>query len=80
MRNWKDCGRERLRPNLKYYPGIFLEKLRKTTKISGKSVLGPRFEPETSKIRSSSVNHLTTTVGTYPVNSLYTDVVIRTGG
>jgi len=23
---------------------------------------------------------LTTTVGTYPVNSLYTDVVIRTGG
>jgi hypothetical protein len=28
----KWCGRKRSWPNIKYYPGIFLEKLRKTTK------------------------------------------------
>jgi hypothetical protein len=30
--NWKGCGRKWLWPNLRYYPGIFLEALRKTIK------------------------------------------------
>jgi hypothetical protein len=30
--NWKGCGRKRLWPNLKYYAGILLEELKKTTK------------------------------------------------
>jgi hypothetical protein len=30
--NWKGCGRKWLWPNLRYYPGICLEELRKTTK------------------------------------------------
>jgi hypothetical protein len=29
--DWKGFGRKRTRPNLKYYPGIRLEGLRKTT-------------------------------------------------
>jgi hypothetical protein len=32
MVNWKVCGRTRSWPNLRYYPGIYLEGLRKTTK------------------------------------------------
>jgi hypothetical protein len=30
--NWKGCGRKRSWPNFRYYPGIFLEGLKKTTK------------------------------------------------
>jgi hypothetical protein len=30
--NWKGCGRKWSWPNLKYYPGICLEGLRKATK------------------------------------------------
>jgi hypothetical protein len=30
--NWKGCGRKRSWPNLRYYPGICLEGLTKTTK------------------------------------------------
>jgi hypothetical protein len=30
--NWKGYGREWSWPNLRYYPGIFLEGLRKTTR------------------------------------------------
>jgi hypothetical protein len=30
--NGKGCGRKRSWPNIRYYPGIFLEGLRKTTK------------------------------------------------
>jgi hypothetical protein len=32
MMNWKGCGRMRPRPNLRYYPSICMEGLRKTTK------------------------------------------------
>jgi hypothetical protein len=32
MMNWKGCGRKRSWPNLRYYTGICLEGLRKTTK------------------------------------------------
>jgi hypothetical protein len=31
--NWKGCGRKRSWPSLRYYPSIFLQELRKTTKI-----------------------------------------------
>jgi hypothetical protein len=30
--NWKECGRKRSWPNLRYYPNICLEDLRKSTK------------------------------------------------
>jgi hypothetical protein len=33
MINWKGCGRKRSWPNLRYYPGICPERLRKTTEI-----------------------------------------------
>jgi hypothetical protein len=32
MMNWKGCGRNRSCPNVRYYPGICLEGLMKTTK------------------------------------------------
>jgi hypothetical protein len=32
--NWKQCGRERPWPNLGHYPGIFLDGLRRTAKMS----------------------------------------------
>jgi hypothetical protein len=31
MMNWKGYERNRLWPNLRYYPGIYMEGLRKTT-------------------------------------------------
>jgi hypothetical protein len=47
---------------LGYYPGIRLDGLGKTTKNlkSGQPESGPRFEPGISRIRSRSVNHITT--------------------
>jgi hypothetical protein len=32
MTNRKGCGRKRLWPNLRYYPGIFVDGLKKTMK------------------------------------------------
>jgi hypothetical protein len=32
MIKWKECGSKRSWSNLRYYPGLFLEKLRKATK------------------------------------------------
>jgi hypothetical protein len=32
VNNWKGLARKWLRPNLRYYPGICLEELRKITK------------------------------------------------
>jgi hypothetical protein len=48
---------------LRYYPGIRLEGLRKTTKILtlDRRLPGPRIETGTPRIRSRSVNHSTTT-------------------
>jgi hypothetical protein len=48
---------------LRYYPGICLEGLRRTTKDLNQDSRspGPRFEPGTSRIRSSVINHSTTT-------------------
>jgi hypothetical protein len=44
---------------LRYYPSICLQGLNKTTKIprSGLPDSAPKFEPETSRIRSRWVNH-----------------------
>jgi hypothetical protein len=36
MMNWKGCGRKWLWPNLRYYPSVCLEELRKTMKTSVK--------------------------------------------
>jgi hypothetical protein len=33
MINWEGCGRKQSRPNLKYYPSIYLEGLRKAIEI-----------------------------------------------
>jgi hypothetical protein len=49
---WKGCGRKRSVPNLRYYPGICLEGLNKTTKTSVYLVSWPRFEAGTSQILS----------------------------
>jgi hypothetical protein len=50
--------------NFKYYPDICLEVLRKATETSVRIAdLGPRFELGTSKLRSWSANHSTTTFG-----------------
>jgi hypothetical protein len=61
--NWKGYERRRLSPSLRYYPGIFLERLRKTTKgLSGYPVLGERFEHETFRTRDvRDANHLNLT-------------------
>jgi hypothetical protein len=52
---------------LRYYPGIRLEGLQKTTKNlnQDRGSPGPRIEPGTSRIRSRSVNHSTTTFGVW---------------
>jgi hypothetical protein len=63
--NWKGYGRKRSWPNLRCYPGICLERLRKTTKNlqSGQPIFGPWFEPGTCWMRSSSGNYLIVTFG-----------------
>jgi hypothetical protein len=59
MMNWKGSGRKQSWPNLRYYPAISLEELKKTTKASlSIALLGPRFEPGTSRIGSRSVGPL----------------------
>jgi hypothetical protein len=35
------CGRKQLWPNLRYYPGIFVEGLRKTTNILSQGIWSP---------------------------------------
>jgi hypothetical protein len=59
MMNCKGFGRKRSWPNLIYYTGIRLEGVRKTTKKLKQDSWspGPKFEPETSRIRSRSVNN-----------------------
>jgi hypothetical protein len=48
------------------YPRMFLEELRKNTKISVRIVIIPsRFEPGTSETRKRSVSHSIMTVGYY---------------
>jgi hypothetical protein len=56
------CGSKRSWPNLRYYSGIRLEKLRKTTKNLSQ-IAGIRAEiwTGTCRIRSRRVNHSTTT-------------------
>jgi hypothetical protein len=50
--------------NLRKYPGLCLEILRKSTKnLSGQPLSGPRFEPGTSRVPSWSVKYSTKTFG-----------------
>jgi hypothetical protein len=39
--NWRGCGRKRSCPNLRYYPSIYVEGLRKTTKNLSQNNLSP---------------------------------------
>jgi hypothetical protein len=41
MMNWEGCGRKRSCTDLRHYPGICVEGLRKTTKILGQDNLSP---------------------------------------
>jgi hypothetical protein len=60
--NLKEFWRKRPWPNFKVYPCIRVKGLRKITKnLSAQSVMGPRFEPGTSRIRSKIVNQSITT-------------------
>jgi hypothetical protein len=65
MMNWKGFCRKRSWPNLRYYSAIRVKGLRKSTKNLNQNSRspGPRIEPGTSRIRSISVNHSTTTFG-----------------
>jgi hypothetical protein len=57
--NWKGLSRKRLWPNFKVLSSINLEGLRKTVKNHSQDsqLLGLRFEPRVSRIRSRRVNH-----------------------
>jgi len=45
LMNWKRCERYRKRLILRYYPGIYLQRQRKTTKINRiRDLPGPRFQ------------------------------------
>jgi hypothetical protein len=48
---------------LRYYPGIFPEKLRKITKSVRIADSGPRYEPEISRIRYRLASHSVMTFG-----------------
>jgi hypothetical protein len=53
--NWKGCEKKRSWPNLRFYPIIYLEELRKPGKPqSGYLVFRPRFELGTSRTRAGS--------------------------
>jgi hypothetical protein len=70
MRNWKVCGRSGRGLILRHCPGIFLKRLRKTTKNLNHDSRsqGPKFEPHTSRLRRRSANHSTTTFDRTPVD------------
>jgi len=46
MKNWKGCRKKQLWPNLGYYPGLFMEGLRKLMKNSV-TILGFRADIRT---------------------------------
>jgi hypothetical protein len=57
MINWKGCDRKLLWPNLRFYAGIILEGLRKTTKASIR-IAGLRadFEPGTPECEAGMLS------------------------
>jgi hypothetical protein len=56
--NWRGDGRKRSWPKFKALFSIFLEGLRKPTKIlRQENQSGPKFEPGISRIRVTSDNH-----------------------
>jgi hypothetical protein len=77
MINCKGCGKKWSWPNLRHYPGMCLEGLRKTSKPpSGDLVSGSRLEPWTTQIWSRSVYHSTTAFGTNHENKYYVQIPI----
>jgi hypothetical protein len=59
MLKWEGCGRKGWWLNLRYYTGICLEDLRKTTNFSVRiAIFGPRFEVGISQIQSRIVKSL----------------------
>jgi hypothetical protein len=70
---WKDLVGSGQGLTLRYHPSISLEGLRKTTKTLNKDSRspGPRIEPGTSRIRSRSANHSTTSFGVRDKNFYY---------
>jgi hypothetical protein len=70
IREWRRIGKNLVGSGrgltLRYYTGMRMEGLRKTTKDLNQYSRspGPRIEPGTSLIRSSSVNHSIATFGT----------------
>jgi hypothetical protein len=68
--NLKGYGRKRSWPNLRYYPEIYLEGLRKTTKNSGYPVPGPRFETWIFRIRARVLDSNTIEIFYYVINSV----------
>jgi hypothetical protein len=60
MINWKGYGGKRPLPNLRYYPGICLEGLRKTMKCLNHNCLSPGryFNPEVPPRTKQSATQL----------------------
>lgn len=51
LMKWKEFGRRRLRSNLRYYPNIFIEGLRKPTKKKNLSIVSIPAEIRTGYLR-----------------------------
>jgi hypothetical protein len=64
--NWKGYGRKQSRPNIRHYPGIWLEGLRKTTKSLSRVnwSRGPKFEFVISRTGSRRADRSTATFHT----------------
>jgi hypothetical protein len=56
MMDWKGFGRKWCDAILRYYLGIRLKVLSKTTKASVQPLTGPRFEHGTSRIRERVIS------------------------
>jgi hypothetical protein len=63
MLNWKGCGRKWSWPNLRCYPDIFLEGLRKSTKKLGIVSLEADVWTQDLSNMNSSVSHWSRTFG-----------------
>lgn len=62
--NWKGCERKWFWPNLRYYPVIWVKRLRKTRiNLARIACPGLRFESGIFRMRSRCANHSATTFG-----------------
>jgi hypothetical protein len=67
MMNWKGSGRKRSWPNFKVLSQHFPADTEENHEKHQSGSPGPRFEPETSRIRNRSINHSTTTFGLWEI-------------